>query len=319
MAGTHLISGSFIQSGSDALFKNDVSIDGTTKINGIIKSNQINGLNFNTTDNRSINSDSPLPILNVGKSLPDGSFTEWETTVGTTITISASGNFDNFCFIENIDGGEILSEGEVDENTPLVLDNNWEKLDFGISIISFFGASSLAALNNLDSGYMYLQIDSDLLSNSNPLILEYLFDEPTIISNYKLHTNAPSNALTSWFFIGRNNDGTNETLEEVNGYQPNYFSNNINNTAFDKYQIVFTSANNDYVRLDNISLYSPPQTLTEASVWRTIEKGNFNGQSATSFVTKSYDTPGVYEYIIIANNTSTSQTVVKGTTVTVTE
>lgn len=64
------------------------------------------------------------------------------------------------------------------------------------------------------------------------------------------------------------------------------------------------------------------QTLTATgptSTWRTVNKGNSNGLSPKSFYQREngYDTPGVYEYLIIANNSSSLKTVVKGTTVTV--
>ena len=64
------------------------------------------------------------------------------------------------------------------------------------------------------------------------------------------------------------------------------------------------------------------QTLTvtgPTSTWRTVNKGNSNGLSPKSFYQREngYDTPGVYEYLIIANNSSSLKTVVKGTTVTV--
>ena len=50
------------------------------------------------------------------------------------------------------------------------------------------------------------------------------------------------------------------------------------------------------------------------------EKGNSNGLIKKSFYQKEggYSLAGVYEYLIIANNSTTLKTVVKGTTVTVT-
>ena len=65
------------------------------------------------------------------------------------------------------------------------------------------------------------------------------------------------------------------------------------------------------------------QTLTDAdtslSTWTTVEKGTGNGLTKTSFYNTSYETAGIYEYLIIASNTVTLQTVVKGTTVTITD
>ncbi len=158
MAGIHLISGSFIQSGSDAQFKNGVSVQGNTKIKGILKANVFN--NIPTSTGGSSVSTSPLKV---GHSLGDGTFVEWEASVGDLVRISASGNFNNFCFIEN------------------------------------------------------------------------------------------------------------QTLEEIG----------VNST------------------------------------WRTVEKGEVNGQIPKSFYERSFDTPGIYEYLVIANNTQSLQTVIKGTTVTI--
>ena len=155
MAGIHLISGSFIQSGSNAQFKNGVSVKGNTKVKGIVKANNFNNLPIST--GRSSTNTSPLKV---GRSLGDGTFIEWEAQVGDHVRISASGNFDNFCFIENTD------------------DNN---------------------------------------------------------------------------------------------------------------------------------------------KWKTVEKGQFNGRIPQSFYGRTFDTPGIYEYLVIANNTNNLQTVVQGTTVTITE
>mgnify|MGYP003141924770 FL=1 len=96
MAGIHLISGSFIQSGSNAQFKNGISISGSAKIKGIVKANNFN--NLPTSTGRSSTNTSPLKV---GKSLGDGTFVEWVASVGDLVRISASGNFNNFCFIEN--------------------------------------------------------------------------------------------------------------------------------------------------------------------------------------------------------------------------
>ena len=53
------------------------------------------------------------------------------------------------------------------------------------------------------------------------------------------------------------------------------------------------------------------------STWRTVSKGDGNGLVKSSSFTRTYAEPGVYEYLIIANNNTTKKTVVKGTTVTV--
>jgi len=53
------------------------------------------------------------------------------------------------------------------------------------------------------------------------------------------------------------------------------------------------------------------------STWRTVSKGDGNGLVKSSSFTREYNQPGVYEYLIIANNNTTKKTIVKGTTVTV--
>ncbi len=161
MAGIHLISGSLIQSGSLAQFKNGISVKGETKINGSLIANIFNNVPESNIRSAGGSSNS---LLKVGRSLDDGTFVEWEASVGDLVRISASGNFDNFCFIEN------------------------------------------------------------------------------------------------------------QTLEETG----------INST------------------------------------WKTVQKGQFNGRIPQSFYERTYNEAGIYEYLIIANSTQSLQTVVKGTTVTIT-
>jgi hypothetical protein len=94
MAGTHLISSSlFIQSGSVAHFKNGINVTGSFSSSVPIYAAEFDGLGTNTTS---------IPTLNVGKSIGDGTFEEWVTPTNTPIRITASGDFDNFCFIENL-------------------------------------------------------------------------------------------------------------------------------------------------------------------------------------------------------------------------
>lgn len=55
------------------------------------------------------------------------------------------------------------------------------------------------------------------------------------------------------------------------------------------------------------------------SGWFQISSGSQNGLVKKSFVNiEGKSTPGVYEYLVLAVNTSSLQTVVKGTTVTIT-
>ena len=103
MAGTHLISGSFIQSGSVAQFKGGVSSSKGLRIDGVIKSDNFNGISI---------ANNSIP-LNVGKANDNGTFEEWETQINQSIRITASGNFDTFCFIENNNNKwETVSKGE---------------------------------------------------------------------------------------------------------------------------------------------------------------------------------------------------------------
>lgn len=92
MAGIHLISSSlFIQSGSAAQFKNGITASLGLTSSGNVVAEEFVGIN--TTE-------ANTPTLQVGKSV-NNVYTEWETTVGTQIRISASGNFDTFMFIKN--------------------------------------------------------------------------------------------------------------------------------------------------------------------------------------------------------------------------
>ena len=92
MAGIHLISSSlFIQSGSVAQFKNGISASLGLTSSGNIVAEEFVGINT---------SEASTPTLQVGRSI-DNVYSEWETTVGTQIRISASGNFDTFMFIKN--------------------------------------------------------------------------------------------------------------------------------------------------------------------------------------------------------------------------
>jgi hypothetical protein len=90
MAGIHLISSSlFIQAGSPAEFKNGISASVGLSSSGAITANEFIGIGNGE------------PILNVGSASFENTYSDWETTVGTTIRISASGNFDTFMFLKN--------------------------------------------------------------------------------------------------------------------------------------------------------------------------------------------------------------------------
>ena len=94
MAGNHLISSSlFIQSGSPAIFKNGINVTGSFSSSKAIFATEYIGLDTNAVS---------TPTLNVGKANSNGTFEEWVTPINIPIRITASGNFDSFCFIENI-------------------------------------------------------------------------------------------------------------------------------------------------------------------------------------------------------------------------
>ena len=104
MAGIHKITSSlFIQSGSVAQFKGGVSSSKGLRIDGVIKSDNFNGISTSNTSTP----------LNVGRALEDGTFEEWEANIGEDVRITASGDFDTFCFIENDDNKwKTVSKGE---------------------------------------------------------------------------------------------------------------------------------------------------------------------------------------------------------------
>ena len=60
-------------------------------------------------------------------------------------------------------------------------------------------------------------------------------------------------------------------------------------------------------------------TTGDSSTWKTVSKGEGNGLFLKSFYERTYDEAGVYEYLVVAYNSSSLKTVVKGTTVTVIE
>ena len=95
MTKIHLITSSqFIQSGEAAEFKNGIFASLGLSSSGKIAASEFVGMASSTEE--------AFP-LNVGKSIlnDDNTYTfeNWVINVGDTATITASGNFDNFCFI----------------------------------------------------------------------------------------------------------------------------------------------------------------------------------------------------------------------------
>jgi len=96
MGGIHQITSSlFIQSGSTAQFLNGINVEGSLYNEGSIKASNFNGM--------SAGSDSNVLTLKVGKASSDGTIEEGTITTptNTPVRITASGDFDTFCFIEN--------------------------------------------------------------------------------------------------------------------------------------------------------------------------------------------------------------------------
>ena len=92
MGGIHKITSSlFIQSGSVAHFKNGINITGSLSSSTISSPDFIGLETSNEVD---------IP-LNVGRDMEDGTYQEWITPPNIPIRITASGDFDGFCFIEN--------------------------------------------------------------------------------------------------------------------------------------------------------------------------------------------------------------------------
>ena len=97
MAGIHqFTSTEFIQSGSIAKFESGIDIEGNLIVSNSIRTTELTGL---------VASNTSIPTLNVGKAInnDDGSinYEEWTAPINTSVRITASGNFDKFCFIEN--------------------------------------------------------------------------------------------------------------------------------------------------------------------------------------------------------------------------
>ena len=124
MAGIHLISSSlFIQSGSVAHFKNGINVTGSFSSSKVIFASEFDGLGTNTTS---------IPTLNVGKSNGDGTFEEWVTPTNTEIRITASGDFDSFCFIENQTLNDITPANSVWKTVSKGTSNGLNKKSFYI-------------------------------------------------------------------------------------------------------------------------------------------------------------------------------------------
>jgi hypothetical protein len=101
MGGISIITSSiFNQKGSTAKFKSGVS-------SSILRTNN----NIYAKEYIGFNPDTPLKV---GSSSEGGVFNEWNTTTGTLIKLSASGDFNHFSFIEKQETGWVLiSSGSI--------------------------------------------------------------------------------------------------------------------------------------------------------------------------------------------------------------
>ena len=332
MAGTHRISSSlFIQSGSVAKFLNGINTTGSLVINGTIASNNFNGISTEFSNTTS-------PLL-VGKKLEDGTFTEWVANVGDLVKIEASGDFNTFCFIENtdeaIEGSEELS---ILSPTPETLINDWVTPNTD-GTLNGFGLESV--LNNGEiSHYIPFSNRPKVVAydrfTPKPKIFSIDLNEPKIISQYIKYgpTNDKSDTSNSvtfnpkdWKFEGSNDNVNWDTLDTV-VYSGNnistlyvYDSGDINNTTpYQYYRFSFEKWSN-YLMISELELYSKSITTFTPSVpsgiWKTVQKGPGNGLIGKPIYERTYDSPGIYEYLIMASNEITKQTIVRGTTVTI--
>ena len=96
MAGIHQFSSSkYIHSGSVAHFKSGVTVVGSVELLGAIYAGNYEGMS-DVDDEEEV-----ADALEVGNAIGDGTFEEWVTTIGEQVRITASGDFNGFCFIEN--------------------------------------------------------------------------------------------------------------------------------------------------------------------------------------------------------------------------
>ena len=122
MAGIHKISSSlFIQSGAVANFKSGISITGSFISDTPIIAGEFDGIGTSV----------PIP-LNVGKANDDGTFEEWVTPINEEIRITASGDFDSFCFIENQTLNDITPANSVWKTVSKGTSNGLNKKSFYI-------------------------------------------------------------------------------------------------------------------------------------------------------------------------------------------
>ena len=191
MTGTHRFSSTeFIQSGTVAQFKNGIEATGNSPTYG-----------FSTTGTITANSFDGLPIEPTPPSLilyalnADGNQLITSANVGDIISIHADGDFDNYCFVKNIDdgvAGEIIV-GELNEEPEDLTNLTFTATDY--TTYSDYSPPLSIITNGTPSN-----LDEDetivFLSNTSvPFILsiDLGVGEQKVISKYIIHGSSTPN------------------------------------------------------------------------------------------------------------------------------
>ena len=321
MAGTYNFSSTeFIQSGSVAQFKNGIEATGNSPTHG-----------FSTTGTITANSFDGLPTESTPPSLilfalnADGNQLIYSANVGDTISIHAFGEFDNFCFIKNIDdgvAGEIII-GELNEEPEDLTNLTFTATDY-IAHNSYNPPLSIitnGTISNLDSDETIAFDDA----TSFPFILSIDLGEQKLISKYIIQgaSDYDSYIFNDFTFEGSNDNFVSDinTLDTQTGiYDQPFDSGDINNSIpYRYYRFQITNFSNFGI-VSEIQLFSKSFTTsfsTPSGRWVTIEKGDSNGLYLKDFISQTYDTAGTYEYLVIANNRDTNKTSVEGFAITI--
>jgi len=316
MGGIHqFASTEFIQSGSIAKFLNGINATGSNSVHGLKVNGSFIADNY---DGISTTTVVPPPTLTLIPTVDDIEITS--ANVGDTVKITAVGDFNSFCFIKNVDDGVVggLIIEELNEE-PENLENNWSPNQFLPLHPSFPGVeySSLSDNDNT-TGFVFNG------SPNFPYIFTTTFSSPTIISKYiKKGYGSTSYQLTSWQFEGSNDNFVNDinTLDTITErYDVKYDSGDINNNIpYTSYRFSFSDYS-QIATLYELSLFKKPFTNdapNPSGRWETIQKGGGNGLFINDHLEETFTNSGIYEYLVIANNFTTHQTVVEGITITI--
>tara|TARA_R110002167_G_scaffold11656_1_gene50884 strand:+ start:1087 stop:2067 length:981 start_codon:yes stop_codon:yes gene_type:complete len=322
MGGVHqFASTEFIQSGSVAQFRNGITATGNDSVHGISVDGSItatfDGLSSLTT---------PPPTLTLTPTVNGSTITS--ANVGDVVTITAEGDFDNFCFVKNIDDGVA---GEI-----IVGDLNEEPED--LTNLTFTATTDYIAHDSYNPPLSILtngtisDLDSDEtivfdVGTSVPFILSIDLSEQKVISKYIIQgasgTAYDAYIFNSFTFEGSNDDFVSDinTLDNQTGINDQPFdSEDINNsTPYRYYRFQITNFISWGI-VSEIQLFSKSITTlpsTPSGRWITVEKGDSNGLYKKDFINETYNTADIYEYLVIANKRSTNQTVVEGITITI--